>query len=365
MKTAVLISITKNVSEIAALLNTLGYNVACTVFQNMSQPNPRSYIGRGKIQEIKKLLENEKADIIVVNGLLKPGQHYILETELNTKVFDRIGIILEIFVTRAHSKEAMLQVELAKYQYELPFVREWIHRAKSSEHPGFMASGGYQLDQYYEFIRRRMSKIRKELHLIEMQKATNRQKRSDAGVFTVSIAGYTNAGKSSLLNLLTKSNALVADEPFTTLDTLTRRFNPLLDASNKNNSKTIVITDTIGLINDVPPWMLVSFRATLDEIRNSDCILLLIDAADSIDSIIEKYNLAESILKDHHNKTDDPKGRQILILLNKIDKISDEKLYSDIEMLKNVTEYTIIPISITKNIGVNQLIESLIRLSIN
>ncbi|MFE3846015.1 GTPase HflX, partial [Thermoplasmatota archaeon] len=163
---AIIISIIDDILEIEQLANTLGYDVSKIFIQNRKKPDGNSYIGQGKLEEINNFIinSNEIFDLIVIDGRLKPSQWFNLEKKLNVNVYDRIRLILEIFKERADKKEAKLQVRLAELQYEKPFVKELIHRARSGEHPGFMAGGEYQVDDYFEMIKKQIKKIKNNLN---------------------------------------------------------------------------------------------------------------------------------------------------------------------------------------------------------
>jgi GTP-binding protein HflX len=354
---ALVVTLTDTSDELISLLDTLGYSVAYVFRQKLDRPDPHTYVGSGKADEIRSFIDlcmkdkdkNKVIDIVIVNDVLRPAQHYNLEQLFNKEVYDRTRVILEIFKTRAHSREASLQVELARYQYELPFVREWVHRSKSGEHPGYLAGGEYKTDQYIEYIRKRISRINRDIDLISRQKEMRRQRRKESGALTVSIAGYANSGKSSLLNALTNAGVETADEYFTTLDTTTRQ----LPEKNQN----ILITDTIGLIRDTPPWMVLAFRSTLDEVRDSDVILILLDAADASNIIIEKYKLSETMLRDTENIL--APIQKIIPVLNKIDKITQSELKERVEILEQYAKITPHQISALNKTGLNELVNKL------
>ena len=201
-KNAIIVSLNNDVSETIELADTLNYQVVETFIQHREKPDVKSYIGRGKIEEIKEFLDKNETPInlIIINGKLKPSQWFILEKKLDVQVYDRVRLILTIFEEHAERKEAKLQVRLAQLQYERPFVRELIHRTRSGEHPGLMAGGEYQVDDYYEMIKKQTKKIRQELKNISDNRELRRRHRHTSGFYLVSLAGYTNAGKSSLLN---------------------------------------------------------------------------------------------------------------------------------------------------------------------
>jgi len=236
-KKAIIISLDDSIAEIVQLAETLGYTILKSFIQHRTNPDVNFYIGCGKVNEIKDFIEDteEKIDLAIVNGELKPSQWFALEKKLETNVYDRIRLILAIFEEHAERREALLQVKLAQLQYERPYVRELIHRAKAGEHPGLMAGGEYQVDDYYEMIKRQTKKIGEELQKIRENRELQRQTRSKSGFYSVSLAGYTNAGKSSLMNLLSGEKVKVEEQLFSTLSTTTRS----ITAKNKEKKMTI------------------------------------------------------------------------------------------------------------------------------
>jgi len=204
MQQAIVISLTDDIAEIIQLVESFDYKVFDTFIQQKNMPDVKTYIGSGKLIEIKEYLEDtEDIDLIIVNGELKPSQWFILEKEFDITVYDRIKLILMIFKERAKRKEAMLQVQLAELEYEKPYVKELIHRSRSGEHPGLMAGGEYQVDDYFEMLKKKTKSIKGKLLKIEQDRDLLRKHRKRSGFYLVSLAGYTNAGKSSLLNSLT------------------------------------------------------------------------------------------------------------------------------------------------------------------
>ncbi|RKX48164.1 MAG: hypothetical protein DRP25_07750, partial [Thermotoga sp.] len=202
---AILIALSEDIDEIKALAETLDYEIVRVFIQKREIPDVNTFVGRGKVEEIKEFLDNDgnNVDLVIVDGELKPSQWFNLEKEFGVEVYDRLRLILSIFEKRAQSKEAKLQVKLAQLRYERPFVRELIHRARAGEHPGFMAGGEYQVDDYYEMIKRQTKKLKLELEKIRRDREIRRKHRRESGFYLIALAGYTNAGKSSLLNLLT------------------------------------------------------------------------------------------------------------------------------------------------------------------
>ena len=222
---AIIITLNNNTSEIIDLANTLDYKILEVFYQNKETPEVKSYIGKGKAEKIKEFIEksDDKINLVIVDGELRPSQWFNLEKTFEIEVFDRIHLILNIFEKHADRKEAKLQVKLAQLNYERPYVRELIHRARAGEHPGLMAGGEYQVDDYYEMIKKQIKKIKGQLENIRDQRELRRKHRHTGGFYLVSLAGYTNAGKSSLLNLLSKEKVKVEGKLFSTLSTTTRK----------------------------------------------------------------------------------------------------------------------------------------------
>src|SRR5436305_13169979 len=213
-----------DVGEISALLRSAGHRIVDTVVQRRDHPEGRTFVGRGKLEEIQARVDAGGIDAVVFNGELRPTMHYVLERDLHVECYDRLRVLLELFAQRASSREGKLQVELALLHYEVPLLREWIHEGDVGERPGFMAGGEQRVDAYYETVKRRMKKIRDELESIRREREARRILRKDRGYPRVAPAGYANAGKTSLCNGRTDEHLLVEDRMFSTLATTTTRF---------------------------------------------------------------------------------------------------------------------------------------------
>ncbi|MBC7081221.1 MAG: GTPase HflX [Thermoplasmatales archaeon] len=339
----IVISTKEDVSEIISLVESLNYEIDKVFIQKKGE-DPSYYIGKGKIEGIKKYVRERDIKIAFVNDSLRPSQWYNLEKSLGIEVYDRIRLILEIFTKRAKRKEAKLQVNLAKLQYEKPFVRELFHRTSEKERPGFLGGGEYVVADYYEMIKRRIKKIKEELKRIEGERGLMRKERKEKGFYVVSITGYTNAGKSSILKALTGGDVEIDNRLFTTLSTKTKKL---------NDSLPILLIDTVGFIRDLPHWLISAFHSTLEEISFSDLILLVVDSSDDKKSMTEKINTS---LKEIYMLKEEPK---IIIVMNKIDKIDKIELEEKIKIVKENFNFGVVPVSAMTGENINLLIDEL------
>src|SRR2546421_12182548 len=217
-----LVSLTADVGEISALLASAGHRIVDTIIQRRDRPDSRTFVGRGKLDEVQARVDGGGIDAVVFNGELRPTMHYQLERDLGVECYDRLRVLLELFAQRASSREGKLQVELALLQYEVPLLREWIHEADVGERPGFMAGGELRVDAYYETVKRRIKKIRDELGTIRRERAVRRSVRKERGYHLVALAGYANGGKSSLPNGLAGEPVLVDARMFSPFPRPTR-----------------------------------------------------------------------------------------------------------------------------------------------
>jgi len=293
---AILLSPEEDTGEILALAGSAGYLIVQTFVQRRESPNPMYFLGEGKVREIAGAVASlvpGKPEVAIFNGTLKPPQVFHLEKALGISVFDRTRLILEIFDKRANSTEARYQVELAHLHYNLPLVREYIHRTRTGEHPGlFFAGGAYQVDEYYEMIKGRMARIKRELDTIRKERAQRRKTRRRGGLALIALAGYTNAGKSALFRALSaEEETVVGEELFTTLSTSTRRLKYRVQGSKA------LVTDTVGFIRNLPVWLVEAFMSTLEEVFLSDAVIILLDLSDQPDEILSKLETTLSILR--------------------------------------------------------------------
>lgn len=266
-----------DLSELARLADTAGAVVVGTATQRMERPNPRTFIGTGKAAEIEELAREEKATLVVFDDDLTPSQQANLEGLLpQVRVIDRTQLILDIFALHAISHEGKLQVELARLEYLLPRLRGmWGHLEAERLGGGRGArfgAGESQLESDRRLTRRRISELKRELKQVSRARETQRASRARSGVYRIALVGYTNAGKSTLLNALTDAGVLVQDQLFATLDATTRRL-------SLPDGRDVTLTDTVGFINKLPHGLVEAFKSTLDEVREADLLLHVVDAS--------------------------------------------------------------------------------------
>lgn len=267
----------ESLAELARLAETAGIEIVGTVTQRLDKPNPRTFIGAGKAEEIAGLARSVRANQIAFDDDLSPSQQYNLEGLIpQVKIVDRTALILEIFAMHAVSREGKLQVELAQLQYLLPRLRGmWGHLERERLGGGRGArfgAGESQLETDRRLARRRIADLKRDLEHVSDARRTQRSARAASGVFRISLVGYTNSGKSTLLNALTSAGVLQADMLFATLDSTTRRL-------ELPEGRLVTLTDTVGFINKLPHTLVEAFRSSLDEVREADLLLHVVDAS--------------------------------------------------------------------------------------
>jgi GTPase len=300
--------------ELRGLAKTAGLQVVGSMLQKRQQTDVATYIGSGKVEELKELAQSHEADVVVFDNDLGPAQTRNLEKQLDVKVIDRTEVILDIFATHARTHEAHLQVELAQLEYAMPRLkRMWTHLSRYKGGIGVRGPGEKQLEEDRRLVAHRIQELKAKLAKIQARK--EREVASRADVPTVSLVGYTNAGKSTLMNALTEAGVLVEDMLFATLDTRTRRW-------RLRGGGNVLLSDTVGFIRDLPHSLVASFKATLEEARQADLLLHVVDASSpEAESQIRavKSVLAELGLENHPT----------LLVLNKSDKVPDRS-YLDV-----------------------------------
>lgn len=303
-----------SLEELASLAETVDVEVVGSISQKLSHPHPGTYVGKGKLEEIKDLRDSLDYNLIMVDGELTPAQQRNLERELELKIIDRTALILDVFARRAQTREGRLQVELAQLQYRLPrLTRMWSHLSRQSiGGVGVRGPGETQLETDRRLANERISFLKNQLIDVHAHRERYRQNRKKAPIAVVSLVGYTNAGKSTLLNQITGADVLAEDKLFATLDPTTRRV-------TLPGGREVLLTDTVGFINNLPTQLIAAFRATLEEISEATLLVHVVDVTHP--NAPEQVATVNSTLEDLG--VDD---RPMLYALNKIDALSDEQV---------------------------------------
>lgn len=320
--------------ELALLTKTAGGIPVDRMLQNRTNPDPATYIGKGKLREIKSIAGEKNIDTLIFDDDLSPTQIRNIEKESKVKVLDRSGLILDIFASRAKTAAAKTQVELAQLQYLLPrLTRFWSHLSRQQGGIGTRGPGETQIETDRRLVDKRIATLKEKLEKLDKQRKTQRKGRSN--MIRISLVGYTNAGKSTLMNALTNTNVLAENRLFATLDSTVRS----LEIGNYD----VLLSDTVGFIRKLPHHLIESFKSTLDEARESDILLHVVDAsAMMLDDYIDIVNETLEDLKIENKK--------VLMVFNKIDSIEPHK----IKELKTAYPGAIF-ISAERNIGLQKL----------
>jgi len=299
----------EELAELRELLRSAGVSPAGELVQRRAAPDSRTYVGKGKLEELKRRFAEAKAESLVVDDELDPGQQRRLEDALSTRVVDRTQLILDIFAQHARSSEGKLQVELAQLEYNLPRMRGlWQHLERLGGGIGTRGPGESQLETDRRLARRRISLLRRRLRELERRRAVQRRERRDSATPVVALAGYTNAGKSTLLNALTDADVSVDDRLFETLDPTTRAL--------VHEGRRYLVTDTVGFIRRLPHELVEGFAATLEETLLADLVLHLADASQSDERLDETIAAVESVLREIGARE-----LPVELVLNKIDAV--------------------------------------------
>ncbi len=297
--------------EFAELATSAGAVIVDEIVSARRNPDPRYFVGKGKLQELKERVAASDADLVMSSAALSPSQERNLERDLNCRVLDRAGLILDIFAQRARSFEGKLQVELAQLRHlSTRLVRGWTHLERQKGGIGLRGPGETQLETDRRLIGKRIRQLKGRLDQVDKRRAMNRQNRSSAGIPTVALVGYTNAGKSTLFNALTNAGVYVEDKLFATLDPTVRRL-------ELPHGRQVVLADTVGFVRDLPHELIAAFRSTLQETKEADLILHMIDASDT--NRWRRVRQVNAVLK----QLDADRVPQIRVY-NKIDKLERE-----------------------------------------
>jgi len=329
-----------SLDELAALADTAGAEVVERVIQERQRIDPATYIGSGKMREVVRCAEAANAKLIIFDTDLSPAQIKNLQKEFNRKVMDRSGLILDIFASRAKTSEAKIQVELAQMEYFLPrLTRLWTHLSRQEAGIGTRGPGETQLEVDRRAIRKRIGHLKDQLKKIERQRSNRRKSRK--GIHKAALVGYTNVGKSSLLNALTEANAFVENRLFATLDSTIRSVK--LTPKDK-----ILLIDTVGFIRKLPHHLVASFRSTLEESVDADILIHVVDLShpnfeDQLASVLE--TLGDLKILD----------KPLITVFNKVDVVKDPLYFANLKAQYQPAVFT----SAIRGIGLNQLLDEI------
>lgn len=337
--------------EALAIAREAGFDIKEVVY--VKRVHSGCYLGPGTIEKIRKSLNGNGLKKICVYDELKPRHVACLMKELNAEVVDKVMMILNVFQNHAGSREALLQIEIARLRHQLPLLRDWVRRAKLRELPGFLSLGRYAIDVYYRYATKRIAKLSRELEKLREVRARERESRRSRGFAHVAIVGYTNAGKTTLFNALTNLVKPTGTEMFTTLSPKSYLVRVC--------GHSAILVDTIGFIKNIPVGIIEAFKAVLEEISTADAIMLVVDGSRDLSQIENELRTAFSILKDIGCTS-----KPLVAVLNKVDLVS-EQLDRRIELVRSlVAEYgapliDVVPVSALKRINIGNLKEALCR----
>ncbi len=331
-----------SMEELAELANSAGAEVVDTITQKLQKPTAPYYIGKGKAELIKDSLQDRQVTSVIFNDELSPAQGRNLENLLARKVLDRTQLILDIFAQRARSREGRLQIELAQLQYLLPrLTGMWEHLSRQTGGIGMRGPGETQLEVDRRRVQERIARLERELESVRKTRAVQRQGRKRHQWPVASVVGYTNAGKSTLLNLLTGADVVAENRLFATLDPTTRSF-------TLPNKQRVLLTDTVGFLRKLPHTLIESFKATLEEVSEADLLIHVVDLSHA--RVDEQMEAVDKVTKEL-----DAYGKQTLIVFNKIDNLADRELAET--YVKRFSGS--VAISARTGEGVNKLVQAL------
>ena len=338
-----------SIDELAQLTSTAGAEVVGRIIQRLPVPSKTHYIGKGKLEELSSLKGSVNYDVVIFDDELSPLQQRNLEDALQAKVIDRVALILDIFARRARTHEGQLQVELAQHQYLLPrLAGQWSHLERLGGGIGTRGPGETQIETDKRLIQRKIHRLKTKIEEVRKHRALYRQKRQRSGIPIVALVGYTNGGKSTLLNALCQAKIFTEDKLFATLDPTTRRlFLP--------DKSVVLVTDTVGFIRKLPPAIVTAFKATLEELTEASLLVHVVDLAS--DDASEQCQTVEDILADL-DLVDKPR----ITALNKIDRLlSSERDWDEETAISYFSDQSLrdntVLVSATKKWGLAKLLE--------
>ena len=340
-------SIEASLDELGQLAKTAGAEVVGRMVQNLERPSHSHYLGAGKIEELLSLKDKLDYDTAIFNDELRPKQQENLETALGVKVIDRTALILDIFARSARTSEGKLQVELAQHEYLLPrLAGQWSHLERLGGGIGTRGPGESQIETDRRLIRNKITSIKKQIEAVRKHRELYRRKREQSGTPLVALVGYTNAGKSTLLNTLCKAGVLTENKLFSTLDPITKKL-------RLPGGRNILVTDTVGFIHKLPPLIVAAFHATLEELDEADLLLHIVDITSP--DAVNQCQTVEKILA--QLKLD---GKPRITVINKIDQVveSIEEAQNISILIKSPPEATVIT-SALKNWNLDKLLEKI------
>lgn len=332
-----------SIKEAYGLCEAAGYKVERLIRQKFLNRS-RYGIGEGKVMEIKDISDKIKPDVLIYDEILKPSQNYNLASKLKLNVLDRESLILEIFEKRSTSAESHLQIKLAQFRYEMSRAKEKVRLAKMGEQPGFMGIGMYEVDTYFNDIQNRMKSVKSKLLKMGRQRALHREARRRVGLKTISLAGYTSAGKTTLFNLLTGETKQESPELFTTLSTTTRK--TLIEKD------PVLISDTVGFISKLPAYMIEAFKSTLEELKYAEVVIVVIDISDSEVELRKKVRSCLKTMADL-----DVDQERVIYALNKSDLVAPEDIVKRAEYIGLSESKKWVPVSSLTRENIPKLLE--------
>ena len=336
--------------ELGLLARSAGAEVVSTLNQRLDK-RTQTYLGKGKLEEVQVMLDNLQANVVIFDDELTPTQQRNLEQALDVKVIDRTALILDVFARRAQTREGRMQVELAQHEYLLPrLVGQWAHLERLGGGIGTRGPGETQLETDRRLVRNKIQRLKRELDQVRQHRSLYRQRRQRQGIPVISLVGYTNAGKSTLLNALSDAGVVAEDELFSTLDPVTRKV-------QIPDNRSFLLTDTVGFIQKLPPALVAAFRATLEELGEADGLLHVIDITHH--NAPEQVQVVDELLTELHLE-----GKSRILVLNKIDLLVDQGQGEEyVNRLKTeLDQERVVTVSAAKGWGMDHLLKSIVEL---